>query len=148
MVISETLGIVLFIGIFGAISALLKKSVLYILNPTEFLMLTFLFEFLFMALFLASSGDINKHFKRIQKKITWKIVGSVGLIALLITGLSFGSVLLTKRENISKIDPILAIVGTLFTFLGGIFVLGEEAKPKDYVALILMMGGIGIMTTN
>ena len=148
MVLSETFGIVLFIGIFGAISALLKKSVLYILNPTEFLMLTFLFEFLFMVIFLAFSGDINKHFKKIKKKITWKIVGSVGLFALLITGLSFGSILLVKRENISKIDPILAIVGTLFTFLGGIFVLGERAKSKDYVALILMMLGIGIMAMN
>ena len=66
MVLSETFGIVLFIGIFGAISALLKKSVLYILNPTEFLMLTFLFEFLFMVIFLAFSGDINKHFKKIS----------------------------------------------------------------------------------
>jgi len=148
MIVSETFGIVLLIGIFGAISSLLKKSALYILNPTEFLMLTFLFEFLFMVLFFAFSGDIGKHIKKIKNKITWKIVGSVGLFALLITGLSFGSVLLAKRENISKIDPMLAIVGTLFTFLGGIFVLGEEAKPKDYVALILMMSSIGIMAMN
>ena len=148
MIVSETFGIVLLIGIFGAISSLLKKSALYILNPTEFLMLTFLFEFLFMVIFFTVSGDVHKHFKQIKKKISWKIVGSVGLFALLITGLSFGSILLTKRENISKIDPMLAIVGTLFTFLGGVFVLGEKAKPKDYVALILMMGSIGIMATN
>lgn len=108
-------------------------------------MLTFLFEFLFMFIFFIVSGDMRKHFKKIKSKITWKIMGSVGVFALLITGLSFGSVLLTKRENISKIDPILAIVGTLFTFLGGIFVLGEKAETKDYIALILMMIGIGIM---
>lgn len=145
MVISDTLGIVLLVGIFGALSTILKKSVLYILNPIEFLMLTFLFEFLFMFIFFIVSGDMRKNFKKIKTKITWKIVGSVGVFALLITGLSFGSVLLTKRENISKIDPILAIVGTLFTFLGGIFVLGEKAETKDYIALILMMIGIGIM---
>jgi drug/metabolite transporter (DMT)-like permease len=145
MVISDTLGIVLLVGIFGALSNILKKSVLYILNPIEFLMLTFLFEFLFMFIFFIVSGDMRKHFKKIKSKITWKIMGSVGVFALLITGLSFGSVLLTKRENISKIDPILAIVGTLFTFLGGIFVLGEKAETKDYIALILMMIGIGIM---
>ena len=148
MIISETFGIVLLIGIFGAISTLLKKSVLYILNPTEFLIVTFLFEFLFMILFFAFSGDVNKHVRQIKKKLTWKIVGSVGLFALLITGLSFGSISLTKRENISKIDPLLAIVGTLFTFLGGIFVMGEKAKRKDYAALILMMAGIGVMSTN
>ena len=148
MIISETFGIVLLIGIFGAISTLLKKSVLYILNPTEFLIVTFLFEFLFMILFFAFSGDVNKHVTQIKKKLTWKIVGSVGLFALLITGLSFGSISLTKRENISKIDPLLAIVGTLFTFLGGIFVMGEKAKRKDYAALILMMAGIGVMATN
>lgn len=147
MIISETFGIVLLVGIFGALSTILKKSVLYVLNPIEFLMLTFLFEFLFMFIFFIVSGDMRKNFKKIKTKITWKIVGSVGVFALLITGLSFGSVLLTKRENISKIDPILAIVGTLFTFLGGIFVLGEKAETKDYIALILMMIGIGIMTS-
>ena len=148
MIISETFAIVLLVGIFGALSAILKKSVLYILNPIEFLMLTFLFEFIFMVIFMVASGDIHNHFKKIKKKITWKILGSIGLFALLITGLSFGTVILTKRENISKIDPMLAIVGTLFTFLGGIFVLREKAKPKDYVALILMMGGLGVMSIN
>ena len=147
MIISETFGIVLLVGIFGALSTILKKSVLYVLNPIEFLMLTFLFEFLFMFIFFIVSGDMRKNFKKIKTKITWKIVGSVGVFALLITGLSFGSVLLTKREKISKIDPILAIVGTLFTFLGGVFILGEKAESKDYIALILMMIGIGIMTS-
>ena len=65
---------------------------------------------------------------------------SVGLVALRSA--------IPRTEQASRAVAILAIVGTLFTFLGGIFVLGEEAKPKDYVALILMMGGIGIMATN
>lgn len=145
MRINVTLIIVLLIGIFGALSTILKKSVLYILNPIEFLILTFLFEFIFMTIFFLSSGNINGHLKNLKSKLSWKIVGSVGAFALFITALSFGSIWLTKREKISKIDPILAIVGTLFTFLGGVFVLEEKVNPKDYIAIILMLMGTGLI---
>ena len=146
MILTETFALILLIGFFGALSTILKKSVLYILDPIEFLMLTFFFEFILMfILFLFSGVNIKKRYTTIKAKTTWKELGSVGLFALFITGLSFGSIWLAKQEDISKIDPLIAIVGTLFTFIGGVFVLNEEAATKDYIAILFMLIGIGIM---
>ena len=146
MILTETFALILVIGFFGAFSTILKKSVLYVLDPIEFLMLTFFFEFILMfILFLFSGENIKKRYTAIKAKTTWKELVSVGLFALFITGLSFGSIWLAKQEDISKIDPLIAIVGTLFTFGGGVFVLNEEAATKDYIAILLMLIGIGIM---
>ena len=146
MILTETFALILLIGVFGAFSTILKKSVLYVLDPIEFLMLTFFFEFIFMfLLFLFSGENIKKRYATIKAKTTWKELGSVALFALFITGLSFGSIWLAKQEDISKIDPLIAIVGTLFTFIGGVFILNEEAATKDYIAILLMLVGIGIM---
>jgi drug/metabolite transporter (DMT)-like permease len=146
MILTETFILVLLIGFFGAFSSILKKSVLYVLDPIEFLMLTFFFEFIFMfLLFLFSGENIKKRYTIIKAKTTWKELGSVGLFALFITGLSFSSILLAKREKISKIDPLIAIIGTIFTFLGGVFVLNEHVTIKDYIAILFMIIGICIM---
>jgi len=145
MILTETFTIVLLIGIFGAISTLIKKKILYILDPMEFLMLTFFFEFIFFLVLLLFSGNVKKRYNKIKSKVTWNEVGSVGIFALLITGLSFGSIWLAKREKISKIDPLLAIIGTLFTFLGGVFILNEQVTTKDYIAILFMIIGICIM---
>jgi drug/metabolite transporter (DMT)-like permease len=146
MILTETFILVLLIGFFGAFSSILKKSVLYVLDPIEFLMLTFFFEFIFMfLLFLFSGENIKKRYTIIKAKTTWKELGSVGLFALFITGLSFSSILLAKREKISKIDPLIAIIGTIFTFLGGVFVLNEQVTTKDYIAILFMIIGICIM---
>ena len=68
--------------------------------------------------------------------------------SFLIIILAFCATWLAKREDISKIAPILAIVNTLFTFLGGVYILKEGAQTKDFIAILLMVLGIGLLASD
>ena len=148
MIFSSTFLLIGFVGLFGAISSLIKKRVLYVLEPIEFLMITFFLEFIFMFIILLSTGKMGQHMKQIKNKLTWKEGGYMVAFSLLITGLVFAATWLAKQQEISKIAPILAIIDTCLTFLGGVYILKEGAVTKDFFAIILMVVGIGILGWN
>ena len=145
MIFSKTFVIIILIGIFAAMSSLIKKKVLHVFQPMEFLMMTFLLEFIFMFLLILFSGDFTSLIQKVKTKMTWKHAVGIIIFSLFVTGLSSGMVWLTKKEHISKIDPIIAIISTLMTFIGGVFILNEPAKFEDYIAIALMIAGISIM---
>ena len=145
MIFSKTLIVALLIGSFGAIGALIRKNVLHVFQPLEFLMMTFGFDTIFMFLFILLSGNVKARLHNIKSKLTLSHIVSIISFSLLITALSFGMLWLTKRKHISKINPIIAIISTLLTFLGGVFVLGEPVSTKDYFAMLLMVIGIAII---
>ena len=98
-----------------------------------------------MGMLLVFLGDIPTLLRKIKTKITGKEIISLGIFSLVITGLSYGSVWIHKREDVSKITPLIAIISTLLTFGGGIFVFKEKVQIKDYIAIVLMITGIGLM---
>ena len=79
---------------------------------------------------------------KIKSKITAKELLAISAFSTIITGLSYGSVWLHKREDVSKITPLIAIISTLLTFGGGIFIFKEKVQFKDYIAIALMVTGL------
>ena len=146
MIFSQTVVTFSLISIFGAMSSLIKKHVLNIFTPLEFLTVTFFLEFIFMGILLLHSGKFLHHIKTIKEKISAKEIGYVIAFSIFITGVVYRVTILTKKENISKIAPILAIMDVILNFFGGVYLLGETARPKDFVAILCMIGGIAIMS--
>lgn len=146
MIFSQTIVIISLISIFGAMSSIIKKHVLNVFTPLEFLTATFFLEFIFMGILLLHSGKFLHHIKTIKEKVSAKEIGYVIAFSIFITGAVYWVTILTKKESISKIAPMFAIMDVILNFFGGVYLLGEDARPKDFLAILCMIVGIAIMS--
>ena len=137
--------LVLLIGILATSEHLAKKHILKKLKPLELIIGISFVSFVNLVFLLILSGKFFPVISGLKRKITLSILLLLILFSCIIFIGAYSVSYLAINEEVSEYIPVLAVSSTILTFLGGIFFFNEKALVKDYLALMLMVGGIFLL---
>ena len=137
--------LVLLIGILATSENLAHKHILKKLKPLELIVGISFVNFVNLVFLLILSGKFFPVVSGLKRKFTLSILISLILFSCIIFIGDYSLSYLAIKEEVSEYIPILAISSTILTFFGGVFFFNEKAIVKDYIALMLMVGGIFLM---
>ena len=125
-------------ALWGAAPPIIKNSLHYV-SPSAFLFFRFLIaSLLFTPIFLKAKK------KHIHKTNPWLLVS----LALLGTPLTLYPLFLGLNLTSSMEGSLIESSSPMFTILGGLIFLHEVIKPKEWVGLILAVGGTLLLTSE